>query len=393
MFTAKGHMVFDFMNISILFIFYAPRSLRKKSKKTYCVEIGAENVAAWCFSNTSCFSGTNPGPDQVQQELDNLKEEFNELQTQYNGLQTEYQRLLTEHEELKEQQRKSKFTYKNLENHQIRALAGVPSCAAFMWLLSLVCLSMKSFGKMCRGDQLLLVLMKLKLNLTNFDLAIRFNICPTQVSRILKKCVPVMAAKFKFLIKWPGKGTILKNLPRSFRPKFRACRVIIDCTEVFIQRPSNLDTRAKTYSNYKNHNTMKFLVGITPYGAISFLSKCYGGRISDKELTAKSGFYNKLEYGDLVMADRGFLIEEELSVHGASLAIPPFTRGKKQLSQREVESARRLSRSRIHVERAIERIKNFQILKHVMPISLIHHADSIVTICGALTNLLPKLVK
>ena len=69
---------------------------------------------------------------------------------------------------------------------------------------------------------------------------------------------------------------------------------------------------------------MKFLVGITPYGKISFMSKAYGGRVSDKEITSKSGFYEKLEYGDLVLADRGFLIEEELAANGAALAIPPF---------------------------------------------------------------------
>ena len=61
---------------------------------------------------------------------------------------------------------------------------------------------------------------------------------------------------------------------------------------------------------------------------LSFLSKCWGGRVSDKEITDKSGFYDKLEYGDLVLADRGFLIQE-LAVRGASLAIPAFTKREK----------------------------------------------------------------
>lgn len=81
------------------------------------------------------------------------------------------------------------------------------------------------------------------------------------------------------------------------------------------------------------------------------------GRVSDKEVTQKSGFYEKLEFGDLVLADMGFLISEELAVQGASLAIPPFATGKKQFSQREFEMARRLSHSCIHIEQAIECIK------------------------------------
>ena len=272
-------------------------------------------------------------------------------------------------------------------------MTGIPTVAVFMWLLGIVGLFFKKIGNLSAGDQLLLVLMKLRLNLTNKDLAMRFRICPTLVSKILKHVLPIISQRLGFLIKWPEKNTVLKNLPKVFKKTYKKCRVIIDCSEIFIQRPSNLDARAKTYSNYKHHNTIKFLVGITPYGTVSFLSKCWGGRVSDKEITDKSGFYDKLEYGDLVLADRGFLIQEELAIRGASLAIPAFTKGKKQLSQREVESSRRLSRARIHVERAIERIKNFQILKHTMPITLVKHADDILMICAALTNLLPRLLK
>lgn len=66
-------------------------------------------------------------------------------------------------------------------------------------------------------------------------------------------------------------------------------------------------------------------------------------------------------HGDLVLADQGFDITEFLAIHGASLAIPPFTKGKSQLTQKEVETARALSRVRIHVECAIGRLKNCKI--------------------------------
>ena len=60
--------------------------------------------------------------------------------------------------------------------------------------------------------------------------------------------------------------------------------------------------RAQTYSNYKNHNTVKILVGITPQGSISFASNAWGGRTSDKFLTDNCGILKKLLPGDLVMA-------------------------------------------------------------------------------------------
>ena len=67
---------------------------------------------------------------------------------------------------------------------------------------------------------------------------------------------------------------------------------------------------------------MKFLVGITPSGFISFLSDCYGGRASDKFITADNGLYDLLERYDEVMADRGFQIREELMLIFCSLSVP-----------------------------------------------------------------------
>ena len=110
---------------------------------------------------------------------------------------------------------------------------------------------------------------------------------------------------------------------------------IIDCTEVFIERPFSLNARAHTFSNYKSRNTVKYLVGITPSGAVSFLSACSGGRASDKEITLNSG--------DCILADRGFLIEEELATRGEVFRIPAFTRGKAEISAKDVDMSRQIA--------------------------------------------------
>ncbi|WAR07192.1 hypothetical protein MAR_017150 [Mya arenaria] len=143
---------------------------------------------------------------------------------------------MCENRDLKEQIKKTNFSYKNLGNREVSTLTGLQSMTMFTWLLATVSDVIKPTGKLCRGNVLLMVLMKLKLNLTNNDLAMRFQTCPTQ---------------------W---------------------------------------------------------------------------------------------------------------------------------------NVREDSKSRIHVERAIERVKRFQILKNTLPISLIRHADSNLTICAAFTNLLSKLV-
>jgi len=82
-----------------------------------------------------------------------------------------------------------------------------------------------------------------------------------------------------------------------------------------VQRASNLDARKKTFSNYKHHDTVKFMV--SPSLAVNFVSQAWGGRASDKHITLESDdFMNGLSAADCVMADRGFNIGNDLKKEG-----------------------------------------------------------------------------
>ncbi len=64
-----------------------------------------------------------------------------------------------------------------------------------------------------------------------------------------------------------------------------------------IEHPTSLKARAQTWSNYKHHNTVKFLIGIAPQGVVTFISKGWGGRVSNVHLTENSGLLDKLSPG------------------------------------------------------------------------------------------------
>ena len=66
------------------------------------------------------------------------------------------------------------------------------------------------------------------------------------------------------------------------------------------------------------------MAAIAPNGAILFVSDAYEGSISDKEIVCVSDFLEFLNPGDVVMADRGFLIKELLNERHVKLIIPPF---------------------------------------------------------------------
>ena len=126
-------------------------------------------------------------------------------------------------------------------------------------------------------QQLLLTLMRLRLSLSVQDLGYRFGIHKSTVCRIFSNILEVLFVRLKCLIVWPSRDVLRKTLPMDFRKHCPKCVVIIDCFEIFIDRPTDLLARAQTYSSYKHHNTVKYLIGITPQGSVSFISQGWGG--------------------------------------------------------------------------------------------------------------------
>lgn len=245
---------------------------------------------------------------------------------------------------------------------------------------------------LCLEDQILLVLMRLRQDLELGMLARTFKVSVPYVSKVFNSWITVMADVLGKLIVWLPRETIRATLPKSFND-YKQTTCIIDCAETFIQRPTCLKDRAETYSSYKGHNTAKYLVGISPHGQIMFVSRSYGGRASDKYIVKDCGFLNYLRPGDEIMADRGFTIEEELFIRKVKLNIPAFTRGKKQLSADDVTGTRRIASVRIHIERAIRRLKVFRILAGTVRVHSLKKFDEILIVCSALVNLRPDLVK
>lgn len=86
------------------------------------------------------------------------------------------------------------------------------------------------------------------------------------------------------------------------------------------------------------------------------------------------------------MADRGFLIEDSLNEIGVQLNIPPFLKGKEQLSAEDLETTVRIAKLRIHVERVIREVKQYRILKYVFPNSMADKLNAIWKICCYLCN-------
>ena len=120
--------------------------------------------------------------------------------------------------------------------------------------------------------------MRLRLNLSRQDLGYRFHAHSSTISRTFMHVIDVLYIKLKPLIKWPDQKVLRKTMPMDFRKHCPTYNIImiINCFEVFLERPTNLLARVQTYSVYKHHNTVKYLIGITPQGSVSFISQGWG---------------------------------------------------------------------------------------------------------------------
>ena len=74
-----------------------------------------------------------------------------------------------------------------------------------------------------------------------------------------------------------------------------------------------------------------------------------------------------------------------------TLNIPAFSHGK-ALGAKALRQSRKIASIRIHVERAIHRIKTFKVLNGIIPLKLRYLLDQIVTIVAVLCNLQERLI-
>ena len=164
-------------------------------------------------------------------------------------------------------------------------------------------------------------------------------------------------------------------------------RKIIYCSETFFDTPSSLDVQACLWSDYKHHCTVKCLIEFTPNGVVSWLSSLCEGRASGIHTVRDSGFLGILEAFDHIMTDRGFKIKTDLAMKQYSQAIPPNTAKGAQMLSNDVKETSNIANVCIYVEQAIERLKDFRILKLQQLLLHLPTMNNVLYVCAALTNL------
>ena len=344
---------------------------------------------------------------------DTLDNRVRELELEVEELKAKRQELELEVKELKDELQKSENNVSQqlfrLENFKqtdslIKFYTGFPDFAALMIFYEEILKDdaeeMRMWkGKDCKDsfnefkcgrphklpllEQFFMTLVRLRLGLLEVDIANRFGVSQSTVSCTTLTWIDLMYHNFRAMERFPSWDVVKKYMPEIFKKEYPNTRIIIDVTEFAIERPSSLLNQSSTFSSYRN--TVKVLVGITPSGAISFVSESYEGSMSDRRLVELSGLLQLLERGDEVMADKGFLIQDLLAPIGVRLNVSPLLQSKLQMPTDDVVVTKKIAQLRVHVERAIGRAKEFRILQTVIPSSMWDSINEIIYVYCMLT--------
>ena len=352
-----------------------------------------------------------PGTSTSEAADAQLSYKIEQLQAQLANMTTELDNIKADNKTLQQNLQMERFGLQRFgsSDSDIKFFTGFPNYNVLMSFIRYIrssaltmqsCYYVPSETLTCAGrprsmlveDELFMFLCRIRLGLMEQDLGIRFNCSQQTVSRKL-----ITWANFLYFVlgSWPfwlDKSTVMQRLPPTFKESYPQTRVIIDCTEIRVQSPSSLVLNSQTYSSYKGTNTFKCLIGIAPHGAVTFVSLLFTGCMSDVEITKLSGILDLLEAEDSVMADKGFTLAKVLAEKEVTLNIPPFLGASGQFPAAQVLETQSIAKVRIHVERAIERIKRNHIFSSPLPWSLAGTANQLWTVACLLTNVQGPLI-
>jgi hypothetical protein len=243
-------------------------------------------------------------------------------------------------------------------------------------------------------DELFLCLMKLRMNKDDMELGILFGISRSTAGRVFGTWLNFLFYQLKEIDIFVPREIVKQYMPEDFNTKFPNTRIILDATEVKMQKPSKVDDQRATWSSYKNSNTLKTMIGTSPRGVVTYVSPSYGGSCSDRQIIEISPLLrgSMFSAGDEIMADRGIMVQDLFASQDVKVNTPRTMKGKNQLEPEVVIEDRRIASKRVHVERVIGLAKTYKILAADLEHSKTPIGGRIVFVCFVLCNFRKNIV-
>ena len=133
---------------------------------------------------------------------------------------------------------------------------------------------------------------------------------------------------------FPTHDQLGNHLPKVLNGMENIC-CIVDCTEFRVEMSRDYAQQGNTYYSYKHTNTFKCLIAVTPNGGACFVSDLFEGEIDDVKIFQQSAILQHIRPNYLLLADRGFTVQDLLNPLQAKVKIPAFLKGRESSSVAE----------------------------------------------------------
>ncbi|XP_056133887.1 uncharacterized protein LOC130110731 [Lampris incognitus] len=233
-------------------------------------------------------------------------------------------------------------------------------------------------------DELFLFLTYLSTGCTQRELGHRFNIHRATVSRIIVTWTNFLYSLLGSVCIWMSPAAVKASLPHDFDGGYSNTQVVLDCTELQCQTPSSLLLQSEVFSTYKSHCTFKAIVGMSPHGALTFVSALFEGSMSDKEVFRQSGIMSLLTPDMAIMVDKRFSVDD--LVPGITVHRPAFLSKRTQIPEVNVLKTQSIARLRVRVKRMIRRVKENKLFDTTIPLSISGSINQLFTVACLLSN-------
>ena len=132
------------------------------------------------------------------------------------------------------------------------------------------------------------MLVHLQLGLSVKDVCVRFRTSEGTCSHLFTTWICFLQRSSDHCSHFLHANKLMIDCQGILRNIFLICEKTIGYYKIECQHPASRFNSSITDSQFKSRNMWKTLIGCTPFWLVSLVSGCWGGRISDHEITEKN---------------------------------------------------------------------------------------------------------
>ncbi|XP_050555176.1 uncharacterized protein LOC118280709 [Spodoptera frugiperda] len=183
------------------------------------------------------------------------------------------------------------------DGESVSFYTGLDNSAQFTFLLSTlhpmahdIKFQSKKVNKLSIEDQFLILLIKLRRSKPDFEIGKMFGISKTDVTTVVITWVSFISDFWSTLDLWPTPAQVNMHMPSPFKGNTSpspSTSILLENNDISIQKNDKEDARKVAFSQYRIKNIIKFLIGCSTEGLVTYSSEVADDSSPNGQSTSK----------------------------------------------------------------------------------------------------------